>query len=125
MMSSIPTISTRSPPGWEANASWTAATLAERAVLKTDTTQVQHGNTNKGRREGLPPNSIAVFEELVHDMGSQESRDTGNLWIGERRRANKGAWRYTQEQVVETFGVGFSKLKDGPCTITKPELYMI
>ena len=33
-----------------------------------------------------PPDSIAVFEELIHNMGSQESRDTGDLRIGEQKR---------------------------------------
>ena len=58
-------------------------------------------------------------------MGSQESRDTGNLRIGEPKRVTKADWRYTQEQVVETFGVGFSKLKIGSCRIAQPELYMM
>lgn len=32
--------------------------------------------------EGSPPDSVAVFEKLIYNMGSQESRDTGDLDIG-------------------------------------------
>jgi len=73
--------------------------------------------------EGPPPDSIAIFEELVHDMGSQESRDTGNLRTDKQKHVAKGVWRYAREQAVETFGTRFSKLEVGTCTTTHSELY--
>ena len=50
-----------------------------------------------GKEEGLPPDSIAVFEKLVYNMRSQESRDTGNLCIGKQKNASLKASGDTHE----------------------------
>jgi len=52
------------------------------------------------RDEGdLPPDSITVFEKLVHDMRSQESGDASNLGIGRRlaKTRSRNGSGYTHE----------------------------
>ena len=82
MMSSIATISTRSPPGWEENASWTAATLTERAVLEDYLSEADI----RCDEDNLPSYSITGFKKLVYNVGSQEPRDTSDLCIYEGNR---------------------------------------